>query len=217
MEIFDLFKTTVERRRTRGDVEGLIDGLKYGEVDVQQASAVALGELGDVRAVEPLIQVLRYPSIRREGAVVQTEAAKALGKIGDARAVEPLIRVLQDKAFRSVTRTSAAMALGELGDARAVEPLVEASAARTLQAELAEGRAKMRNARREEPLIRALRYRDVQRSVSAIRAEAVKALGKIGDARAVETLVQALGDKDKHIREKAADALGRIGDVETEH
>jgi HEAT repeat protein len=145
MGIFDLFKMmAIQRMRTKGDVEGLIDGLRYGEVSVQQASAVALGELGDAMAVEPLIQVLQYPSIQLKEVIVQSEAAKALGRIGDARAVEPLIRVLQDKAFRPVTRRSAAMALGELGDARAVNPLIEASDGATVQAELAkdEGCAK---------------------------------------------------------------------------
>ena len=37
------------------------------------------------------------------------------------------------------------------------------------------------------------------------------ALGEIGDSRAIEPLIQALKDKDKYIREWAADALGEIG------
>ena len=41
---------------------------------------------------------------------------------------------------------------------------------------------------------------------------AARALGKIGDARAVETLVAAVGDEGAAIRRDAARALGPIGD-----
>ena len=48
---------------------------------------------------------------------------------------------------------------------------------------------------------------------SHVRAKAVEALGKIGDARVVEPLMQALKDEHWDVRRKAAWALGNIGDV----
>ena len=46
-----------------------------------------------------------------------------------------------------------------------------------------------------------------------VRQAAAEALGKIGDARAVEPLVAALKDQDSNARQGAAEALGRIGDA----
>ncbi|MFB0535505.1 MAG: HEAT repeat domain-containing protein [Anaerolineae bacterium] len=45
-----------------------------------------------------------------------------------------------------------------------------------------------------------------------VRQEAARALGDMGDRRAVPHLIQALGDKYAKVREAAASALGRIGD-----
>jgi HEAT repeat protein len=86
-------------------------------VDVRQGAAKALGEIGDERAVEPLMKALRRDSYVRWSAVV------ALGKIGKS-AVEPLIGVLSDDNWR--VREYAVRALGEIGDERAVEPLIKA-------------------------------------------------------------------------------------------
>ncbi len=49
----------------------------------------------------------------------------------------------------------------------------------------------------------------------AVRRAAAKALGKIGDERAVMALRAALLDSDIDVRRFAAQALGRIGDSET--
>ena len=47
----------------------------------------------------------------------------------------------------------------------------------------------------------------------AVRKAAAKALGNIGDHRAVEPLIAALGDAKADVREAAAEALGAIGDL----
>ena len=75
-----------------------------------------MGELGDKRAVEPLIDALADSSSE-----VRKNAARALGELGDKRAVEPLIDALADS--ESHVREDAAEALGELGDKRAIKPL----------------------------------------------------------------------------------------------
>jgi HEAT repeat protein len=79
----------------------------------------ALGEIGDARAVEPLIEALG-PNVHFG---VRRGAAVALGDIGDARAVEPLIRELSCD-WDDMIRRFAAIALGKIGNERAVEPLI---------------------------------------------------------------------------------------------
>ena len=65
------------------------------------SAAGALGQLGDARAVEPLIAALAD----RDSAV-RVSAAGALGQLGNAQAVEPLIAALADRD--SDVRVSAA-------------------------------------------------------------------------------------------------------------
>jgi len=79
----------------------------------------ALGELGDKRAVEPLIKALKDPDW-----IVRCDVAIALGALGDECAVEPLIYALKDPS--EFVRKDAAVALRKLGDERAVEPLIKA-------------------------------------------------------------------------------------------
>lgn len=124
MSIFDfLFKPNIEKLKARGDVQALIKALRYknqrdeqGSMYVRAGAARALGELGDSRAVEPLITALKD-----ENAHVRRRATWALGELGDPRAVEPLRVALKDED--ETVRADAATALEKLGNARAVEPL----------------------------------------------------------------------------------------------
>jgi HEAT repeat protein len=61
--------------------------------DARGAIAWALGEIGDQRAVEPLIEALFYGDGEYCVDFGRVAAAEALGEIGDARAVEPLIEL----------------------------------------------------------------------------------------------------------------------------
>jgi HEAT repeat protein len=112
----------VDKLKAKRDVPGLIKALRYKSAKddwTAWAAARALGEIGDTRAVEPLIAALKDSNASgRKGAVA------ALGKIGDARAVEPLIAALADS--HEVVQMLAADALGDIGDARAVKPLLAA-------------------------------------------------------------------------------------------
>jgi HEAT repeat protein len=87
-------------------------------------AAIELGEIGDSRAVEPLIKALGD-----KDEYVREAATKALGMIADVRAVEPLIEVLWDEDQlvhpSEYVRYYAAEALGNIGDTRAVEPLIK--------------------------------------------------------------------------------------------
>jgi HEAT repeat protein len=56
-----------------------------------------------------------------------------------------------------------------------------------------------------EALIEALKDED-----SYVRASVARALGEIGDSRAVDALIEALKDEDSDVRENSIDALVKI-------
>ena len=72
-------------------VEPLIAALKNSDENVRRQAAEALGMIGDVRAVEPLLNTLKDRNL---------SAIKALGQIGDVRAVEPLAKALSEGKTR---------------------------------------------------------------------------------------------------------------------
>jgi HEAT repeat protein len=82
------------------------------EVRKRQNAAESLGELGDGRAVGPLLQVLQD---RREESEVRAVAATALGKLGDLRAVEALLRAATDHKEKWSVREQSRAALQKLG------------------------------------------------------------------------------------------------------
>jgi len=92
--------------------EPLIKIVKEG--DYWGFVAEALGERGDVRAIEPLIKALRYGNIR---------CRQALIKFG-SRAFKPLVKALKDP--NATVRKYAVELLGTLDNARAVKPLIGA-------------------------------------------------------------------------------------------
>lgn len=115
MAFFGLFgPPEVNKLKARGDVQGLITALDYEKghpmqiSNVRMGAAEALGEIGDTRAVDPLIARLKHNDWG-----MRLSAAKALGKIGNALAVIPLVATLED-ANKNVRRT-VVEALDKLG------------------------------------------------------------------------------------------------------
>ncbi|MHC9540808.1 MAG: HEAT repeat domain-containing protein [Vulcanimicrobiota bacterium] len=78
-----------------------------------------MGEIGDKRAVEPLIGALRDKS-----SLVRKKSAEALGLLGNKKAAGALIRAVKDKDL--YVSYQACLSLGKLGDRRAVTPLIRA-------------------------------------------------------------------------------------------
>ena len=151
---------------------------------VKEEALYALGELGDERAVEPLIDMLEDPSFR-----VRKGAAVALGWLKDTRAVEPLLKYLkQAKAseFSSIT-----YALGELNDKKAVEPLIQmALEAKSQQIRKPSIRAlgKMNDKRAIIPFIEILTNEREARDFHTFTSEI---LDRMLDDEGIKTLIQA--------------------------
>ena len=81
-------------------------------------AAEALGDMGDLRAVGPLIEALTDPYVD-----VSWIAAKSLGKLADPEAVPHLILMLKNED--KWNRLGAIEGLGGIRDEGAVEPLAE--------------------------------------------------------------------------------------------
>ena len=103
------------------EVEKLIEQLKEDDHIVRSSAADALGEIGDERAIEPLIELLKDENVRGT-------AAWALGEIGGERVVEPLIEALKEIEYISVIDDSVRLiitqCLGKIDDERVIEPLI---------------------------------------------------------------------------------------------
>lgn len=159
-------------------------------------AAKKLGELGDIRAVEPLLQALSDPSSE-----VRKNAIESLAKLGDLRAVEPLIHCLQDSDF--FVRSQAASALAKLGDAKAIEPLIQALTDENQSSTccaIASALGKFADIRAIEPLIEIFRsngshLRDVS-SFPHVKLAVIHALCLIDNSRTTEILVEFLRDNE---------------------
>jgi len=101
----------VEHMRSRQDIDGLTEALQTGDPDVRRNAALALGALGEWRAVDPLIRALADPvQDVREG------AANALVMVGTP-AVDPLVDLLEHPeagAVYGVPRESADQGLTQV-------------------------------------------------------------------------------------------------------
>jgi HEAT repeat protein len=95
----------VEQRNWTKCVElgGLAVKRLISALDHYPDAATALGEIGDSRALEPLLNVLHKHKDRD----MRVAAAHALGKLGDARAIEPLIAELEGQGIFEVRKASA--------------------------------------------------------------------------------------------------------------
>jgi HEAT repeat protein len=179
-------------------VEPLISTLQHPDGDVRWKAAVALGEIGDPRAIEPLIAQLSDTD-----RFVKSRAAQALGMIG-APAVHPLIQTLHDGDGNQ--RWGAAIALGGIKDPKAIEPLIVALADKyeNVRAEAAAALASIGKPA-IAPLIRFLKY-----SEGTGRIEVMNALGELHANDAIEPLVQMLERADEHERRAIAATLDAI-------
>lgn len=171
------------------------------DLTVQESASKILASIADAEALVPLLSALNSSDW-----IVRMYAAKALGRLNDPRVVVPLLRLLQDPV-RTV-REEASAALVTMGHL-AVPPLIEALAHSDWMVRL-RAIESLRMIRAPEA-VPALLMRVCHDPDSAIREDAVRALGVIRDERAVEPLITVVTQQPK-LRLAAIEALGVIGD-----
>jgi HEAT repeat protein len=246
-----LFSPNVEKMEAQHDVQGLIKALGYKEHFIASGAAKALGRLKSVDAVEPLIAAISYQyypqdamwalgqigDVRAVDKLIvyllnyrSSAAARALGELGDNRAINPLISALNLEPEE--LQVAAVWALGNLRNVSAVDALLNALGNENASIRKAATEAlkkigwqpskdkigvyywlNMGNADKcaeigtpaIESLITALKH-----SRDFVRETAAEALGQIGDARAEKPLINALKDKSERVRTAVIKALGQI-------
>ncbi len=147
-----------------------------------------LGEVGDERAVDPLIQVLQDESVEDE---IRTVAASSLGDIGDERAVDILIQVLQNPNDREI-ENAAIIGLGKVGGAGVVDLLVDALRDRSLLRESASKALQLIG----PPAVEHISDRLLSEEYVWIHENLIRLLGLIGDKQALPSLKQFVKDKE---------------------
>jgi HEAT repeat protein len=208
-----------------------IQRLHDADPSVSYQAAQALGLLGDIRAVEPLIAVLRG-----ENFSLKCAAAESLGKLKDPRAFEPLSVLLwkgegelQIKAQEALTEMGPMVVeplcrillaqndprrffvtdlLTKIHDVRAIGPLVSVlgvgeNGIGTTAADALIGIGR--------PAVDALLVA-VTSQDAVVRRLAARALGEIRDERAIESLLAALMDETVDVRRQALEAVAKFQD-----
>jgi HEAT repeat protein len=215
-------------------VDALIASLGLeGYPQVRRAISQALGKIKDTRAARILICTLEQDRFY----TVRQAAAEALGKLNDPIAIKPLVDALKD--VHSSVRWNATLALSHLGRQypEVAEHLVVILTSPSRSTETAlqmmmmlekmnlplvvhalidvlnEGTSRVKPLGFLDPRGKSI-YAERQRSDAQVRIAAAIALGKFGDKRAIEPLLQRLNDpnEDPSLRPYVVKALGQLGE-----
>jgi HEAT repeat protein len=226
-DLFDLIDPhpDISAMKQRKDFHGLMRALRHRDPDIQFQASAALSSLG-TEAMDNLLAGLNSWSKDTRLGIIE-----ALGEMRNPKAVDPLVTLLKDES--NEIRWETALALGEIGDPRAIQPLKEAlrdrdryvrygaSAALEKMGWSPSGReeyAFMLNGKQEwdslaeigdaaiDPL--SISATDLE---PAVRIQAVKTLGRIGDQKATPALYRALRDIDSQVRWEAVMAASKTG------
>lgn len=174
--------------------------LRTGDVIDRVRAAERLARLGDIKAVEPLIDALTNAKEFQ----VRIKAAEALGSLRDRRAVDALVTA--SRASESQVRVAAVAALGLIADHTGAEALYVA--ARDDELTVREAAVHSLSAlgisiEKVSP--------DLSSSNWQVRAAAVMTLARLGDPNAVPLIIASLKDRDARVRSEAARTLGVFG------
>ncbi|MBZ0284819.1 MAG: HEAT repeat domain-containing protein [Anaerolineae bacterium] len=161
----------------------------------------ALGQLGDARAIEPLIAALKDPEHD-----VRRLAVHALGKLGDNRILEPLSQLLNDP--NPDVRTYIADTLWRFGS-DGLDSLIEMTKDEDIRVQQAaiDAIGKIRDTRATQAVINVLK----SNSSSHVRSVAAHVLGKMEQRDAQKHLTKALKDKDPRVRSSTVIGLWKLG------
>ena len=185
----------------------LISLLQDADKDVRACAVIALGKIGDPRAVEPLILMLKDPDWE-----VRDDVPIALARLADRRASKALIEAFKDED-RDV-RGDSAWALSQIKDPNVTTRLIELL--NDPDANVRQCAAMALDGARGTPVVEAL-CEAVLDTDSGVRHYAVRALGETKDSAALGPLSLALGlENDVGTRELILDALSGCGALTTQ-
>lgn len=145
--------TALGNKKSPEAVPGLIDILERDSDELLEASAIALGEIGDNSSVDPLIKLMKKSDTPK----VVAACIGALMRIGDERAIDPILEMAESNKWE--IKSVAIRALGAFPCDKALKAAVKALKDKSWQVQLAAVAAlkKMRSKDSVEPLIAAMR------------------------------------------------------------
>jgi len=218
-------------------VDPLLTALDDKERPFSLYAAEALGRIGDLRSLEPIVlkmsrnyhsyngnfpvQPFKYfgsqavdpllKFLKDDSKEVRAVAAIALGEIESKKAVDALI--WKFKSGNYYVSREALKSLGKIGDPKAIGPILSASTRTMDIGNLCGNRV-------------TIRYVDALKDIGEIgieelsshakderyqiRALAIEALGEIGGAAAINPLILSLNDKNAFVRKVGARSVGKI-------
>jgi HEAT repeat protein len=203
---------------------------------LQGMAITALGQIGDQRAVQPLVQildaddpVLRLRTIEALGSLGHRDASRSLTtrlqaqlKTAALLPIQPIHKTFTDHLRLLHEQTALVHALGKLQDPRSVDGLYQALTGQEFPRDSAEGlrlRESLYQRRRAAMVVLSKLKPDrivdllvslLQDPDEPIRAEAARLLGDLHDVRAGAPLIAALADTAVEVRLEAAGALGKL-------
>ncbi|MHA1720606.1 MAG: HEAT repeat domain-containing protein, partial [Promethearchaeota archaeon] len=178
----------------------LIDALEDKSEEVRINSIMALGQIGDSRAIDPIIERLidSFP--------VQQMAILTLGKFGDKKIISPLKKLLSSP--NPNIRRYAIISLGSLKSSEIIDSAIKLLDDEDPSVQRAAANSLMGIQDQQTVISFIDRLKD---SNKEIRETACRALGNLGDESAVKGLLEALKDSEPEVREQAAHSLGLLG------
>ncbi len=223
----------IGRIQDENDVPLLLPMLEDKDIRVVKETIFALGQIGSQEALGPLLELVQSAPPE-----IVIKIAEALGKIGGEEVTQQLTELLRD--FHSPIRRSAALALARLEDPKATRALLitihdmDASVVWPTVYALREAPSN-RVAKNALPLLkhenvwvraysaRTLANHKTKDTVAGliqalgdedwhVAVNAARALGEIGNNRAVEPLGRLTAKhRVHHVRREAVSAMGKIG------
>lgn len=179
----------------------LIEALSDASPGVLIQAAYGLGILRDSSAIEPLEKLLNNPDKK-----VAVTAVEGLARIGGSKAIEILIEAI---GKYSNLQFHIGSALGEIVGVAAMEQLFEALTATNSELHFY---CAMALTKIGEPTVEGF-IKLLTHPAITTRTCSVRALGEIGDKRAVEPLIAAIVEPDTYLRYRIIVALGNLGDA----
>src|SRR6267154_542906 len=181
----------------------LIEVLKDENENARRAAVEVLNEIGNAKSVKYLLEALKDSDWW-----VRSRAADALGKIGGPKVIDAVLQLVRDKD--EDIRRAAIEILNQTKDERAVDSLIQAT--RDSDWWVSE--------RAVDALAEIGSKRALPRQMEMLQTPAngkampivVRALGKLGDGKLVDTLLPLVARPEREIRIEAIQALSRVAD-----
>jgi eukaryotic-like serine/threonine-protein kinase len=182
-------------------IKYLVDVLKDENEYARRAAVEVLNVVGTSKSVKYLLEV-----IADSDWWVRTRAADALGKIGGPRVVDAVLTLIKDE--NQDIRRAAIEILNQTKDERAVAQLIEATrdpdwwvSERAVDALAEIGSSKALP-----------RFIDMLQGEAKSLPTVIRAIGKIGDQKALENLLPMLSRPENEIKVEAISALAKLAD-----